>query len=92
MDLKELRGQMDAVDDQLTELFVRRMDISAAISEYKAAHDLPVRDPAREEAKLLDVCAKVPERYASYVRRLYEGLFALSRDYQHSLRGETQRE
>ena len=35
MDLKELRGQIDEIDDQLVELFAKRMDVAAAIGDYK---------------------------------------------------------
>ena len=55
MDLKELRDQIDAIDDQLVELFGKRMDIAAAIGDYKKTNNLPVFVPAREREKLKDV-------------------------------------
>ena len=30
MDLSELRGQIDAIDDQLVNLFAQRMEVSAS--------------------------------------------------------------
>ena len=35
MDLKELRGQIDEIDDQLVKLFCQRMDIAAQVAQYK---------------------------------------------------------
>ena len=82
MDLKELRGQIDEIDDQLVELFAKRMDIAAAIGDYKNANNLPVFVPAREREKLKDVAEKAGPEMANYTRVLYSMLFELSRSYQ----------
>ena len=88
MDLKELRGQIDEIDDQLVELFAKRMDISAAIGDYKKENNLPVYVPAREREKLKDVAQKAGPDMANYTRVLYSMLFELSRSYQ-SKRNDT---
>ena len=41
MDLKDLRTEIDRIDDKLVRLFAERMGISARIAEYKKAHNLP---------------------------------------------------
>ncbi len=83
MDINELRVQIDEIDDLLIKLFVKRMDVAKKIGEYKKAHDLPVLDPVREEAKLQDVAAKAGTPMADYAKELYKTLFSLSRDYQN---------
>ena len=88
MDLKELRGQIDKIDDQLVELFTKRMDIAAAIGDYKKDNNLPVFVPAREREKLKDVAEKAGPEMANYTRVLYSMLFELSRSYQ-SKRNDT---
>ena len=35
MDLLELRGQIDAIDEQIVDLYEKRMDISRQVAEYK---------------------------------------------------------
>ena len=82
MDLKELRGQIDEIDDQLVELFTKRMDVAAAIGDYKKENGLPVFAPAREREKLKDVAEKAGPEMANYTRVLYSMLFELSRSYQ----------
>ena len=82
MDLKDLRGQIDKIDDQLVELFAKRMDVAAAIGDYKKEHNLPVFVPAREREKLKDVAEKAGPEMANYTRVLYSMLFELSRSYQ----------
>lgn len=87
-DLQELRGRLDAIDRELTGLFVRRMETVRGIAEYKRAHGLPVLDGGRE-AEVLDRAARTAGGdLAPYARRLYGCLLRLSRDRQRSLRGE----
>ena len=58
MDINELRGQIDTIDDELVKLFAKRMDVAAQIAEYKKEHNLPILVPAREREKLKDVAEK----------------------------------
>ena len=41
MDIQELRGKIDAIDDQLVKLFAQRMAVAAQIADYKKAVDSP---------------------------------------------------
>ena len=82
MDLKDLRGQIDEIDDQLVELFAKRMDVAAAIGDCKKQNNMPVFVPQREREKLKDVAEKAGPEMANYTRVLYSMLFELSRSYQ----------
>lgn len=82
MDLNQLRQEIDAIDRQLVELFVRRMDVCARIGDYKKENGLPILSPIREREKLTEVMAQAGPEMASYVRALYPLLFELSRSYQ----------
>lgn len=82
MDLKELRNEIDQIDDALVRLFVQRMEVSARIADYKKENDLPIFVPSREQEKLLDVAQKAGPDMAVYTRVLYDLLFELSRGYQ----------
>lgn len=82
MDLKDLRGQIDEIDDLLVELFAKRMDVAAAIGDYKKQNNMPVFVPQREREKLKDVAEKAGPEMANYTRVLYSMLFELSRSYQ----------
>ena len=87
MDLTELRGQIDAIDDELVRLFRARMDIAAQVADYKKAHGLPIYMPAREREKLQDVAKKAGPEMEGYTRTLYAMLFELSRSYQSRRNG-----
>ena len=83
MELNELRSIIDGIDDQLVDLFVKRMDVAAQIAEYKKKNNLPIYVPAREREKLQDVAEKAGSGMANYTRVLYSMLFELSRSYQN---------
>lgn len=81
MDLNTLRLEIDRIDRQLVEAFLARMEVSAAIGDYKKQRGLPVYVPAREEEKLRQLETMAPGMEAD-IRALYETIFRLSRDYQ----------
>ena len=83
MELNELRNIIDGIDDQLVDLFVKRMDIAEQIAQYKKENKLPIYVPAREREKLQDVAEKAGPNMANYTRVLYSMLFELSRSYQN---------
>ena len=82
MDLQELRQEIDAIDEELVNLFLRRMEVSAQVADYKKAHDLPIFVPAREREKLRDVSELAGPDMANYAKVLYSMIFELSRSYQ----------
>ena len=82
MDLKELRNEIDAIDDQLVKLFCQRMEVASKVADYKREHHLPILVPSREREILADVAQKAGEKMGNYARVLYSMLFELSRGYQ----------
>ena len=82
MDIQQLRGQIDEIDDELVRLFIRRMEVASQIADYKKEHDLPIFVPARERETLAEVAKKAGPEMANYARVLYSMLFELSRSYQ----------
>ena len=82
MELKDYRLIMDEIDDQLVELFRRRMELSAEIASYKKERGLPILDAGRERDKMKQLRAKVPQELRNYTSVLYSSLFELSRSCQ----------
>ena len=87
MDLNDYRQQIDEIDEELLQLFVRRMEIAAGIAAYKKENELPVLDRRREREKLQAIAEKTPEPLQDGAVRLYSLLFELSRSYQNRLLG-----
>jgi chorismate mutase/prephenate dehydratase len=84
MDLNEIRVRIDAVDNQLLQLFLERMELAEEVAAYKQAHNLPILNKERERAVLAKVTAAAgdKERYAYH---LYSTLFELARSRQAEL-------
>lgn len=84
MELSELRSKIDAVDDQLLDCFLERMDLTDQIAAYKTEHSLPVLNKTREREILSKVTDKAGER-EQYAYHLFSTLFELSRARQAQL-------
>lgn len=89
MDIAEIREQIDSVDNEIVQLFKKRMALSAQIADYKKEHNMPIYVPAREREILQDVAEKAGPEMANYSRVLYSMLFELSRSYQSKRNAET---
>ena len=85
MNLDELRVEIDKIDDELINLFQKRMDIAVKIGEYKKKNNLPVLNSQREREKLNDIASKADPKMKSYLRVLYSLLFELSRSHQEKI-------
>ncbi|MBD5147744.1 MAG: bifunctional chorismate mutase/prephenate dehydratase [Oscillibacter sp.] len=84
MELSEIRTKIDAVDDQLLDLFLQRMALSEEVAAYKNEHHLPILNKQRER----EILAKVTERAGDrerYAYHLYSTLFELARSRQAEL-------
>lgn len=84
MELSEIREKIDAVDDQLLQLFLERMTLSEAVAAYKNENHQPILNKQREREILAKVMEKSgdKERYAYH---LFSTLFELSRSRQAEL-------
>lgn len=85
MDIKELRKEIDSIDNQLVELFEKRMRTASAIADYKRANGLAVSDKGREREVINKVTAKVSPEFSGYTRVLYQTIFDVSCSYQRSI-------
>ena len=84
MELSEIRTKIDAVDDQLLQLFLERMNLAEEVAAYKNEHHLPILNKQREREVLAKITEKAgdKERYAYH---LYSTLFELARSRQAEL-------
>ena len=82
MDLNNIRAEIDHIDHDLVDLFVKRMDLAAQVADFKKANNLPSYVPAREREIMQAVAEQAGPDMANYTRVLYSMLFELSRSYQ----------
>ena len=89
MELNEIRKEIDEIDKEIVDLYIRRMNCSARVAEYKREHNMPVLDASRERALLNKISELSGSEFEEYTRTLYSTILDLSRSYQHSKLGET---
>ena len=82
LNLTELREEINKIDEDIVELFKRRMDIAASVAEYKKEHSLPVLDAARERALLERISSLAGDELDGYARTLYHTVLDVSKAYQ----------
>ena len=84
LDLNELRQQINECDEQMVELFKKRMTVAASVAEYKKQNGLPVLDAERERALLTRISDMAGEEFDVYARTLYHTMLDVSRAYQYT--------
>lgn len=84
--LSEIRTEIDSIDEQIIELFKKRMDCAKEVGNYKKANNIPVLNQAREN-EILDAIEERGGEYGSYARLLYSNIMELSRALQHNIVG-----
>ena len=89
MDLQEARNSISRIDEELTSLFVKRMELSKEIAAYKKDNHMSVFDRSREREVINHVCDLAGKDFESYIRVLYGTLLDVSRSYQRQLIGAT---
>ncbi len=85
MDIKNLREEIDSIDNQLVQLFEKRMNTAASIAAYKRANGLTVSDRGREREVINKVTSKVAPEFSGYTKVLYQTIFDVSCSYQRSI-------
>ncbi len=82
MSLEELRSEINDINEEMLQLFKRRMAISKQVAEEKAKIGKAVYDAKREREILDAMTAEAGEDMDIYMRRFFQQIFSLSRSYQ----------
>ena len=84
--LLELREQLDVIDNQIVDLYEKRMSICEQVGEFKIEAGRKIFDKKRELEKLSAVTANVSnEFHKKGIRELFEHLMSMSRKLQYQL-------
>ncbi len=85
-DLKEIRGDIDRIDEEIVRLYEERMALTAEVAEYKIVTGKQVFDREREQSKLDTLSSKAGSDFtAAGVRELFEQIMTMSRKKQYQL-------
>ena len=83
MELNELRNEINQIDEELLNLFLRRMDVAGQVADYKRANNLPIYQPQREREILKKVADQAGPEKSGYARVLFSMLLELSKSSQN---------
>ncbi|MBP3857123.1 MAG: chorismate mutase [Ruminiclostridium sp.] len=89
MELKELRNQIDSIDDEIAKLFEKRTRIACDIAEYKRANGMEVFQGGREEEVLKRAVNGIPPELEDGARLLFTTLMDISKCRQRELLTES---
>ncbi len=85
-DLEQYRQEIDELDEQMVRLFLRRMEVTGKVGEYKLAHGMQVLDRERERRVLAKRASlAVDIRQEEDVKELFQTIMAISRRRQQEL-------
>ena len=88
-ELSEIRVEIDEIDNQMLDLFKRRMDCAKEVGCYKKEKGLPILNRQREDEILADVQEK-GGAYGTAARMLFADIMELSRALQYNIIGSGQ--
>ncbi len=83
MDLQQLRGQINEIDEQILKLFEQRMNIASQVADYKIKNGLPVFQSSREQEIIDKVRSNVPEGLENGAEVLYNTIMDISKSQQY---------
>ena len=84
MELTEIRKEIDAIDDEMVKLFMRRMKAADEVAAQKRGSGKAVLDPAREREILAKVAKTVGPELENGARLLMATLMSVSRGRQQA--------
>ena len=82
MDLNELRDELDVIDEQIVDLFQKRMEVCGEIAEVKKESGKAVYDSRREREKMNSLIKMTQDDFKRDVFSLYTSIMDLSKSYQ----------
>lgn len=85
MNLEECRKEIDNIDKEIVELFVKRMNVAKDVALYKKENSMNIYDAERERKLLEKVEENAGEEFGDYTRRLYSSILELSRNCQSKI-------
>ncbi len=84
MDLSKCREEINKIDDQMKELFLKRMEVVSEVAKYKIENKMPIFDAKREESmkeRLSSDTGDMKEYYLAFL----EEMLVQSKNYQKKL-------
>lgn len=82
MSLEAYRKEIDAIDTEMRELFIKRMEVATKIGLYKKERNLPIFQPGREAELIEKRSEGVPEELKVYYKEFLQDVMNISKERQ----------
>lgn len=83
-ELKDIRNEIDKIDNDMLDMFKARMDLARQVAEYKVANSLPIENREREREILAEVSKKSGDM-GVYAHRFFSSMMNISKAYQSTI-------
>ena len=87
MKIEDLREEINKIDDEMSDLFFRRMEVVEKVAQYKKENGLPIVNMQREREILANLSDKC-EKLETYTRSVFNTIMDVSRSYQETIINE----
>lgn len=81
-DINQIRNEIDLIDKEIRELFVKRMNLSKSVAKYKLENNISVEDVNREIEVISKNSCEVSDELKKYYIDFLKKIITLSKDYQ----------
>lgn len=85
MSIENLRDTIDLIDEQILELFLKRIKCCEKIAELKINYSLPILNEKREEEVIKKIELKSP-KYSEETKRLFLEIMSICRGIQYKIK------
>lgn len=84
--MKEFRENIDKIDDQIVELFEKRMQLVKGIANYKKENNIQIENKNREEIVIKKAKSKLDDKeLEKYIEVFMKDLMKISKKYQEDI-------
>ena len=85
-DLQKYREEIDRIDDEMADLFQKRMETVQKIVQYKIDNNISTRDASREQQVIDMHLDQITPPYKESYCKFMLAMFEISRSYQNDTR------
>lgn len=84
--LEEARTVIDSIDNEIIELYEKRMNVVLDVIKYKIENNIPILDTNREAIMLEKNLNKISnEQFKQYYKNVLEGFLKASKEMQNDI-------
>ena len=85
-DIKDIRLEINEIDERMRELFESRMALAGEVAEYKMKNGLPIYDKEREDEVIRRRSAELSDAsLLCFYEKFLHSVMDISKDYQNAI-------